>query len=128
MNPTLHAPAETAADLEGLQGAWVSVAGRRPAQLLVAGNHYAFRFLDGEIYIGTFDVDADGRPKSMRMTIDEGPARYRGKAALCIYELGDDSLRWCPTEPGSDRRLTAFPPPEDCKHLCLIFRRDRPRK
>src|SRR5438094_4388738 len=89
---------ETRADLEMLQGAWLSVSGRHQAELLIAGNLFAVKFLNGKIYMGTLDLDAGERPKEMLMRIDEGPIRHKGKFALCIYELTGDTLRWCPTE------------------------------
>ena len=97
---------ETRADLEQLQGAWLSVSGRHQAEFLIAGNLFAVKFLNGKIYMGTLDLDAGERPKEMLMRIDEGPLRHKGKFALCIYELTGDTLRWCPTEPGSDERLS----------------------
>ncbi len=115
-------------DLERLQGAWTSVEGRRDAELLIAGSLYAIKFVDGKIYMGTFDLDADERPPCMLMRVDEGPIKHKGKFAPCIYELDGDTLRWCPVEPGSDERLGGFPPVDDDRYLCLVFRREPPRR
>jgi len=117
---------ETRADLEQLQGAWTSVSGRHPIELLVAGNLFAVKFLSGKIYMGTVDLDAGERPKEMVMRIDEGPVKHKGKFAVCIYELEGDTLRWCPTEPGSDDRLADFPNIDDGRYLCTVFQRQRP--
>src|SRR5437016_3075707 len=73
---------ETRADLELLQGAWISVSGRHQAEFLIAGNLFAIKFLNGKIYMGTLDLDAGERPKEMLMRIDEGPLRHKGKFAL----------------------------------------------
>jgi uncharacterized protein (TIGR03067 family) len=113
-------------DLEGLQGAWGSVSGRRAAELLVCGGRFAVRFKDGDIYMGTFDLAPAARPRTMEMCIDEGPARHKGKTALCIYELDGDTLRWCAAEPGQTERLTAFPAGDDPRFLGLVFRREQP--
>ena len=94
--------------------------------MLIAGNLFAIKFVNGKIYMGTFDLDAGERPKEMIMRIDEGPVKHKGKFAVCIYELDGDSLRWCPTEPGSDDRLTGFPELTDGRYLCLVFQRQRP--
>src|SRR5689334_18649407 len=96
----------TQADLDRLQGAWTSVAGPRAAKLLVAGNHFTFEFLDGDIYMGLFFLDTEAEPRQMDMLIEEGPAGHKGQIALCIYHVESDVLRWCPTKPGTDRRLT----------------------
>jgi uncharacterized protein (TIGR03067 family) len=119
---------DTQTDLERLQGAWLSVDGRRTAELLIAGRHFALRFLDGDLYMGTFDLSPHRSPKAMDMRIAAGPARHQGKLAFCIYEVAGDQLLWCPSEPGSDERLTAFPPVADRRFLCTVFRRERPRQ
>ena len=121
------AVAETAlhTDLQHLQGTWVSAAGRREAELLVAGRLFTFRFKDGDVYMGAFWLDPSRAPRAMDMRIDEGPGQHRGKVALCVYEVDGDQLRWCPTEPGTTQRLTDFPSRDDPKYLSLVFRRSR---
>jgi uncharacterized protein (TIGR03067 family) len=122
MQPT--AVTEFATDLEQLQGTWVCVSGRRQAEFVISGYLFAFRFQDGDTYLGTFWLGPEAQPKAMDMRLDEGPARHRGKIARCIYELSGDTLRWCPAEPGSEERLTSFPPIVDSRYLCMVFRRE----
>jgi uncharacterized protein (TIGR03067 family) len=130
---TIHAPAEAAAgtdartDLELLQGTWVSVFGRREAEMLIAGGLFTVRFADGDVYMGAFRLDPTLWPKAIDMRVDEGPAQHRGKIALCVYDLHGDALLWCPTEPGTTERLAAFPPENDPRYLYTEFRRVRPR-
>jgi uncharacterized protein (TIGR03067 family) len=125
---TAHAAAVDAqTDLDHLQGAWVSVFGRREADLLVAGRLFTVRFADGEVYMGAFQLNPAAWPKAIDMRVDEGPARHKGKIALCIYELDGDLLRWCPGEPGRETRPAVFPPENDPKYLYMEFRRARPR-
>jgi uncharacterized protein (TIGR03067 family) len=112
-------------DRDRLQGTWGFVSGKREAQLLIQGNHFTMRFRNGDIYVGTFTLDPANRPKAMDLTIDEGPEQYRGKKALAIYELDSEHLIWCPSEPGRDERLRAFPHEDDHGHLCIIFRREK---
>ena len=121
------AEAETAlhTDLERLQGTWIVVAGRREAELLVAGRLFTFRFKDGDVYMGAFWLDPTRSPRVMDMRIDEGPGKHRGKVALCVYDWDGEHLRWCPTEPGTTQRLTDFPSEDDLKYLPLVFRRSR---
>jgi uncharacterized protein (TIGR03067 family) len=116
-------PDDCPTDLEALQGVWFSVAGRREAEMLVSGTHFAVRFADGDIYIGEFELDLLSTPRTMAMRVREGPARHKGKTALCIYELADDGLRWCAGSPGRTERLTAFPAADAAEHLFLVFRR-----
>jgi uncharacterized protein (TIGR03067 family) len=113
------------ADMKDLQGAWHSISGRREADLLVCGNRFAFRFADGEMYMGVFDLDGTTAPKAMDMRIDAGPVRHLGKTALCIYELQMHELRWCAVSPGRLGRLTAFPAEDDGQALYLVFRREQ---
>jgi hypothetical protein len=115
---------QASSDLEHLQGEWLTIEGRRAGELFITGRTYTLRFLDGTFYKGTFDLLPDHSPPAMVMHIEEGPPRYRGKSAWCLYALEVGLLRWCPTEPGSDQRLTAFPDTEDRRYLHTIFRRD----
>ena len=121
------AEAETAlhTDLQRLQGTWVSEAGRREAELLVAGRLFTFRYKGGEVYMGAFWLDPSQAPHVMDMRIDEGPGKHRGKVALCVYELDGDRLCWCPTEPGTTQRLAELPTPDDPRYFSLVFRRAR---
>jgi uncharacterized protein (TIGR03067 family) len=116
------------ADLELLQGAWEAVAGPRRAQLLIAGNRFTFEFLDGDIYMGSFFLETDTEPRQMDMLIEEGPADAKGLLALCIYHVAAGVLRWCPTKPGTDRRLSSFPGVDDGRYNSMVFKHLRPRK
>ena len=115
------APAATArrSALDSLQGAWESVAGPRPARLLVAGHRFTVEFVGGDIYMGTLDL----APGQMDMHIEGGPAEHVGRSSQCLYHLDGGVLRWCPGRPGSGRRPTAFPDVDDPRQLSLVFRR-----
>ena len=115
--------AAAARDRERLQGVWNFVTGRRKVQLYVSGDHFTAKFNNGDVYVGTFEIDPTKKPKAMDMTITEGPDRYRGRAARCIYALDGEHLIWCPGEPGAADRPTAFPPTDSQEHLCIVFRR-----
>lgn len=114
-----------AKDRERLQGAWMFVSGHREAHLLVSGDYFTMRFRNGDIYVGTYALDPTQHPRAMDLFISEGPAQFRGKRALAIYEFDGDHLIWCPAEPGKEERLRAFPPCECRDQLCIIFRRER---
>ena len=114
----------TRSDLELIQGVWVSVAGPREARLLIAGRRFAFEFVGGELYMGTFDLSAG----QMDLHIEEGP-EHTGCCTRCIYQLDGGVLRWCPGRPGSEKRPSRFPDVDDPKYLSLVFRRAaRPAK
>jgi hypothetical protein len=118
------AGAKTHADLDYLQGEWLTIEGRRAGELSISGRNYKLRFLDGTFYQGTFEILNDSAPPAMLMHVAEGPAKHKGKSAWCLYALEVGQLRWCPTEPGSEERLSAFPDMEDKRYLSTIFRRD----
>ena len=82
-------------DLEMLQGRWISVSGRREAELLFAGYHFTVRFLDGDLYMGKFALNPGNRPKIMEMQIDEGPDNHQGKVARCLRSGGGRPRRYC---------------------------------
>src|SRR5205823_14387763 len=69
-------------DLAQLQGAWASIAGRRQAELLIAGNLFTIKFLDGAIYMGTFEIDPSESPPAMDMRSDEGPIKHKRRIIL----------------------------------------------
>ncbi|MFO0908974.1 MAG: TIGR03067 domain-containing protein [Isosphaeraceae bacterium] len=50
---------------------------------------------------GTYTIDPTARPKTIDMTFREGPAR--GKTYLGIYELVDDTCKFCLALPGLPR-------------------------
>jgi uncharacterized protein (TIGR03067 family) len=113
-------------ELEPLQGIWTTVAGPRQAKLLVAGNRFTFEFLDGDVYMGTFELDGAAEPRRMDMRIEEGPDKHRGQVALCIYHVDGGVLRWCPARIGADQRLSCFPCVDDERYLSLVFKQLRP--
>src|SRR5215203_3472501 len=92
-------------DQDLIQGTWVSVAGPREARLLIAGHRFAFEFVGGDLYMGTFDL-ATGK---MDLHTEAGPEKHVGTVTRCLYQLDGGVLRWCPGKPGSDRRPDTFP-------------------
>ncbi len=133
MPTALSAPAartQQHADLDLLQGAWKTIAGRREARLLIVGSRFAFEYCDGDghIYMGSLTIDAHAVPKRMDLLIEEGLDHHKGQLALCIYQLESDIMRWCPSKPGSMVRLTGFPSVDDDKYLSLVFKHARPSR
>jgi uncharacterized protein (TIGR03067 family) len=95
---------------------------------LIAGNRYAFEFVGGDVYMGTFELAPGPGPHHIDMRVEEGPAEDRGQTALCIYQVDGGVLRWCPAKPGSGRRLAAFPDVDDRRYFSLVFRQVRRRR
>jgi uncharacterized protein (TIGR03067 family) len=112
-------------DSDRLQGAWASTGGRRQAAFFVSGCRFTIHFADGDLYMGTFELDVLARPRAMVVLIEEGPARHKGQSAVCLYELNGDTLLWCTAGPGRTDRPPIFPGHDDPDYLCLVFKRDR---
>jgi hypothetical protein len=72
--------------------------------------------------MGTFELDVEGQVRVMRMLIEEGPVRHKGRTALCFYEFEADNLLWCTAGPGRPERPALFPPANDPNYLYLVFR------
>jgi uncharacterized protein (TIGR03067 family) len=118
-------PAQSIPDAEALQGAWLSIAGRRPARLLVSGDHLTVHFQDGDIYMGIFTLGVNGRLRLMDVSITQGPSRHRGLTALAVFDWEGETLHWCTASPGQEDRPAALAE-HDSRHLLLVFRRERP--
>ncbi len=84
---------EVVSDLAHLQGEWLTIEGRRAAELSVTGRTFKIRFLDGTIYKGTLELLADQSPREMIMHIEDGPPKHKGKKAWCLYALEVGLLR-----------------------------------
>lgn len=112
-------------EVEALQGAWVTIAGRREAEFLVCGQQIAVHFADGDIYMGTFELGMTTCPHTMDVRITAGPVHHVGQTARCIYELDGDTVRWCTAGPGVKDRLTRIPSADESPYLSLVLRRER---
>jgi len=127
LDPDLARETAAAEDKARLQGTWVFVSGIREAWMRMDGDRFTVQFSNGDLYRGSYTLDPTMQPRMMDMAISEGPEKHRGKTSLIIYELDGDHLTWCPAEPGTGNRMRAFPAAEDTHHLCILFRRERPR-
>jgi uncharacterized protein (TIGR03067 family) len=59
----------------------------------------------GEIHRGTFTLNTSAMPKQLNLAItSSSDSQYEGKVALCIYELENEILRICGSEPGAQTR------------------------
>ncbi len=110
-------------DWQRLQGGWNRVAGTREAHLAITGDRFVMVFRTGEVYEGTFTLDATCRPREIDLHIDRAPDGHIGKDALAIYQFDGDHLIWASGQPGSGDRPSVFPHESESGRLCLIFRR-----
>lgn len=112
----------------GLQGTWEG--DRNGKKLVLTFDKKGFTFvMDADTVKGTFKADPKKDPKEIDMMVTdaEGPhAEFKGKTSLGIYELKGDSLRWCASEPGRDKRPTQFVDSEgDAKYMLVELKRTK---
>jgi hypothetical protein len=118
------AQAVSSAQSQALQGAWQTLIGRRPVELLISGHHLTAYFADGEIYMGSFTLGEVGGVLTLDVRVEEGPTHHRGLVALGICAVDGDQLRWCTASPGQAERPVGFEE-ADPRHLNLVLRRER---
>jgi len=79
--------------------------------------------VDGEkITEGTSEIDPTQKPKTIDFMATEGD--QKGKIALGIYELSDDTRKLCYAPPGKDRP-SEFAAPADSGHTLVLFKREK---
>jgi uncharacterized protein (TIGR03067 family) len=74
---------------------------------------------------GTFKVDSKKTPHTIDMTMTEGPKGFKDKIAKGIYQIKDDTLRWCSSAPGIETRPTEFAAAEGSMLLFVTLKREK---
>ena len=98
-------------DIKKLQGTWniasLEVDGAKQpdgafqgAQITIKGDSFTTTAM-GDVYSGTFSVDASATPKTIDMHFADGPEK--GNTSLGIYDIEGDSWRLCLTVTGKTR-------------------------
>jgi len=95
-------------------------------RLIVKGDKITVRSKDvgEEITVSelTFKLDPKTTPKSMDLTVTDGPTK--GKKAQAIYELEGDTLKVCISF-DDEKRPTKFAAPSDSEWMLLTYKRDK---
>jgi uncharacterized protein (TIGR03067 family) len=128
-------PADDKADLEKearkFQGAWTfesSVTGgdELPADHLkmfvvtFEGDKHTVKKGDEVIQVGTQKIDPSKSPKTIDVTMVEGP--HKGTVMLGIYEIDGDTLKVC-FDPEGKTRPTEFKSPPGSKNFVNVHKR-----
>jgi uncharacterized protein (TIGR03067 family) len=130
-------------DLANLQGTWASVSvdsidgpQEYPTAVLIFDNG-KFTLKNGKTiwFSGMFTIDPSKDPKTIDMTITDATDElfFKGKVQLCLYELKDDTLKWCFFNPHFERPAK-FPPhgrpeafaPKELGHWVFTFKKGKP--
>lgn len=72
------------------------------------------------IYEAKTKIDPTKKPKTIDLTYTEG--QMAGETALGIYELKDDTFRYCRAAPGKDRPKE-FSAKEESGHTLAVYKR-----
>lgn len=107
---------EVTGDLKQMQGSWVathyvaegkswSEKDLKTLKLSIKGANGTLHLRD-QIFHGSYKLDESTSPKTIDITLTEGPDK--GKKKLGIYEIKGDTLYLCVGALGSDRRPTRF--------------------
>ena len=117
-----------------LQGTWRAVSGIQNGKEDKTPEEHTLTF-EGKTFImkkgdkveakGTFDVDPKKKPHTIDMTMTEGRKKFKDKIAKGIYEINEDTLRWCSSAPGIESRPTEFAAPEGSKLLFVTLKREK---
>lgn len=103
-------------DLKKLEGTWtfdsVEAGGNKlPAEqfktmsVTMEGTKYSVKLNDMVVEAATQKIDSSKSPKTMDVTVTEGP--NKGKVYLAIYEINGDTLKVC-FDPEGKKRPTEF--------------------
>ncbi len=119
-------------DIEKMQGTLLLVSGERDGQkftaeeikqskLIIKGDTFSIpKSTVGTSQEGTFKIDPNKRPKQIDSTAGSGPDK--GKISLGIYELDDDTQKFCFAPPGKDRPKE-FSSKPGSGHLLQVWKR-----
>lgn len=103
-------------ELKKLEGTWtfdsVEAGGNKmPAEqfktmsVTMEGTKYSVKLNDMVVEAATHKIDPNKSPKTMDVTVTEGP--NKGKVYLAIYEINGDTLKVC-FDPEGKKRPTEF--------------------
>lgn len=125
---------EAKKDKEKLQGTWKALTAQRRGEsdptaeehrLIFSGDEFTVKKGDETMIKGKFKIDPSKKPKEIDMEIIETKRdSLKGKAALGIYELEGDTLKWCWNKPGGERPKKFSSEAAD-EHLFVTLKREK---
>jgi uncharacterized protein (TIGR03067 family) len=102
------------------------VGGTRPARLTRGERAFTIKRGDQLFLKGTFTLDPSQKPKTIDMKVTEGRREEdKGKVVRGIYELNQDTLKWCTADPGSEERPKEFATKEGTRHMLVTLNREK---
>ena len=118
-------------DKEKLQGTWTAMSHEAGGQKQDGGDGHTLTFDGNKFTIkkneeteieGTYTIDSSKKPKHIDVKIEKAKEnRHEGDTAKGIYELKEDTLRWCTEEPGGGERPDEFTT-QDGSNACALSR------
>jgi uncharacterized protein (TIGR03067 family) len=109
--------AKAEADLKKMQGTWVQ-GGTGPDARWVIEADTLKATVNGEEYTCTIKLEPDAKPHpSADLTIKRGPGESPGKTSKAIYKFDGETLVFCVTRPGAEKRPAEYKEVEDEAYL-----------
>jgi uncharacterized protein (TIGR03067 family) len=105
-----------------IEGRMVSDEAFKADSLVLKGKKYTMT-VQGKTTSGAFKIDPTVTPKTIDITITDGPDKDR--TAKGIYELRGDTQKICMAAPGK-ARPTEFVSKPDSGHVIQVLRREKP--
>jgi uncharacterized protein (TIGR03067 family) len=113
---------EIAGDLKLMQGNWSF----KPAQDVDVTWSLEGETLrataQGQEYVCKVTLNPRATPRTIDFFVTQGPNEMVGKTALGIYKIENDTVTFCVSRPGDDRRPSEFKDVEDQTHVFMITR------
>jgi uncharacterized protein (TIGR03067 family) len=120
-------------EMAQLEGHWSMVSGEAnglsmPKETVDSGKRVAKDgkttiTIGGQVYFkAKFSIDPTKKPKAIDYTMTEGPTK--GKTHLGIYELDEDTVKFCFAAPGKGRP-TEFTAKEGSQRTLSVWKRDK---
>jgi uncharacterized protein (TIGR03067 family) len=72
----------------------------------------------GQEYVCKVTLNAKVTPRTIDFFVTQGPNEIVGRTALGIYKIENDTVTFCVSRPGDDRRPTEF---KDVEDECYLF-------
>ena len=124
-------------DKAKLQGTWTAIShesggekhGGEGHTLTFDGDKFTIKKNDETEVEGTYTIDSSKKPKQIDMKIEKAKeGKHEGDTAKGIYELKEDTVRWCSEEPGGSDRPDEFTTQDGSKRMCVELKRESPKE
>ncbi len=111
-------------DMVSLERDGKEVKPQKNTKAIFTGDKFVIQVGDKVIAGGTFKVDATQKPKATDAKYTEGPDK--GKSFKGIYQIDDDTLKFCRAGSPDQKRPTEFKTKADTGAMASVYKRAKP--